>query len=251
MFPVINLGPLVLPTAGALYILGAWFSLSLVERAAKQLDLNPEKIYGVAAAALFGGLIGARLTFVMIYWRAFQDNLLGIIWPLNTGYNLWGGLIIGLAAAFFYGRYHQLNPATTLDALTPGLVTGLIIISLADFLAGPGFGSLTRVPWAITQYGMRRHPVQIYEILVGALALARWLRLRGQRQFQGQLFLLTISLYSGGRLLVDAFRENAWLSPGGYHILQIISLVVMIGGLYLVAHLGEKEMQKRRQNEAS
>jgi len=247
MFPVINLGRVVLPTAGLLYILGAWFALSLVERTAKQLKLSSEKTYGAAATALFGGLIGARLTFVAIYWQAFQDNLLGIIWPLNTGYNLWGGLVIGLAAAFFYGRYHKLPAASTLDALAPGLILGLIIVSLADFLAGPGFGALTRVPWAINQYNMRRHPVQIYEVLVGALALLVWWRLRNGRLFQGQLFLLSVSVYSGGRLLVDAFRENAWLSDGGYHILQILSLIVMIGSLYLAAYLGEKEVQKRQQ----
>ena len=251
MIPVINLGPFVLPTAGLIYILGAWASLSLVERAAKQLNLNPETTYGVAAAMLFGGLIGARLVFVAIYWRAFQENLLGIVWPLNTGYNVWGGLAVGAAAAFFYGRYQQLNPAVTLDALIPGFILGLIVVSLADFLAGPGFGALTRVPWAITQYSMRRHPVQIYEMLVGVLALLAWRRLRDQRLFNGQLFLMTVSIYSGGRLLVDAFRDNAWLSPGGYHILQIIALVVMIASLYLTAYLGEKAVQKKRANQAS
>jgi phosphatidylglycerol:prolipoprotein diacylglycerol transferase len=246
MIPAISLGPLVLPTAGLVYILGAWFGLSLVERTAKQLNLNAEKVYGVAAAALFGGLIGARLTFVAIYWRAFQDNLLGIVWPLNSGYNLFGGLVIGLAAAFFYGRYHQLKPAETLDALAPGLIFGLIVVSLADFLAGPGFGTLSRVPWAITQYSMRRHPVQIYEILAGALALFVWWRLRDQRLFAGQLFLMSASVYSGGRLLVDAFRDNAWVTSGGYHIVQIISLIVMIGGLYLAAMLGERAIEKQR-----
>ena len=250
MIPAINLGPFVLPTAGLLYILGAWAGLALVERAAQRLALNPEKTYGVAVVALFGGLVGARLTFVAIYWRAFQDNLLGIVWPLNTGYNLWGGLIIGAAAAFFYGRYHRLDPAATLDALAPALVLGLMIVSLADFLAGPGFGTLSRVPWAITQYSMRRHPVQIYEMLVGALALLVWWQLRDQRLFAGQLFLLTASVYSGGRLLVDAFRDNAWLTSGGYHAVQIISLVVMVVSLYLLSVLGEKKIKGRQPGDA-
>ncbi|MCB9421838.1 MAG: prolipoprotein diacylglyceryl transferase [Ardenticatenaceae bacterium] len=251
MIPAISIGPLVLPTAGLVYILGAWFSLSLVERTAKHLNLNAEKVYGVAATALFGGLVGARLTFVAIYWRAFTDNLLGIIWPLNTGYNLFGGLVIGAAAAFFYGRYHQLKPGETLDALAPGLFMVLMVVSLADFLAGPGFGTLSRVPWAITQYSMRRHPVQIYEILVGATALFVWWRLRDQRLFKGQLFLMSVSIYSGGRLLVDAFRDNAWVTSGGYHIVQIICLIMMIGGLYLAANLSEKEIERRRENKTS
>jgi prolipoprotein diacylglyceryltransferase len=126
-----------------------------------------------------------------------------------------------------------------------------MIVSLADFLAGPGFGTLSRVPWAITQYSMRRHPVQIYEILVGGLALLVWWRLRDQRLFPGQLFLMSISIYSGGRLLVDAFRDNALLTPGGYHVVQIISLVFMIGGLYLSAALSEKEIEKRRAEKQS
>jgi len=251
MFPAINLGPFVLPTAGLLYILGAWFSLSLVERTAKQLGLDSEKTYGVAATAVFGGLIGARLVFVAIYWQAFQNNLVSVIWPLNTGYNLWGGLAIGLAAAFFYGRFHQLPFAATLDTLIPGALVSLIIISLADFLAGPGFGTLTRVPWAITQYSMRRHPVQIYEILVGFTALLVWWRLRDNRLFAGQLFLFTTSVYSGGRLLVDAFRDNAWLSSGGYHILQIISLAVMIITLYLAAYLSEQQIKQRQETKTS
>ncbi|MEJ2748498.1 MAG: prolipoprotein diacylglyceryl transferase [Anaerolineae bacterium] len=82
--------------------------------------------------------------------------------------------------------------------------------------------------------------------MVGALALLVWWRLRDQRLFAGQLFLMSVSVYSGGRLLVDAFRDNAWVTAGGYHIVQIISLIVMISGLYLAATLGEKEIEKRR-----
>jgi phosphatidylglycerol:prolipoprotein diacylglycerol transferase len=243
MYPAINIGSLVFPTAGLIYLVGAWISLSVVERAAKRLNQDPEPIYGIAATALFAGLVGARLTFVIIYWSAFRDNLLGILWPLNSGYNLWGGLIIGVAAAVFYGRAKQLSPAETLDSLAPGLLLGFMFISLADFLAGPGFGTLTRVPWAITQYSMRRHPVQIYEIVVGLAALLAWWRMRPHRLFAGQLFLLVVSIYSGGRLFIDAFRENAWLASNGLHILQIICLLLMLVALYLLGHYTDRAIQ--------
>jgi phosphatidylglycerol:prolipoprotein diacylglycerol transferase len=243
MYPAINIGSLVFPTAGLIYLIGAWISLSLVERAAKVLGQDPEPVYGIAAIFLFAGLIGARLAFVLIYWTAFRENLLGIIWPLNSGYNLWGGLIIGAAAGLFYGRAKRLSPANTLDSLAPGLILGLMFVSLADFLAGPGFGTLTRVPWAITQYSMRRHPVQIYEILAGLAALLAWFRLRRYRFYAGQLFFLTTSIYSGGRLFVDAFRENAWLTSSGLHVVQILSLLVMLGSLYLLGRWSEQTSQ--------
>ena len=119
---------------------------------------------------------------------------------------------------------------------------GFVTISLADFLAGPGFGALTRVPWAITQFSMRRHPVQIYEMLVGIGVLAVWWRVRAYRVFPGQLFLIAAILYRGGRLFLDAFRANAWVSASGYHILQIISLVIMLATLYLLGHLQNNEL---------
>ena len=127
MFPAINLGPLVIPTAAFTYIIGAWLCLSLAERIAKRLGQDPERITGLATAVLIAGIVGARLTFVAIYWPAYRDNLLGIIWPINSGFNLAGGLFFGGAAAFFYGRAYQLKPASTLDALAPVIVTGLMV----------------------------------------------------------------------------------------------------------------------------
>jgi phosphatidylglycerol:prolipoprotein diacylglycerol transferase len=234
MYPAINIGPLVFPTAGLIYILGAWISLSLSDRSARRLQLKPEPVYGVAATALFSGIAGARLTFVALYWSAFRENLLAIIWPLNSGYNLPGGLIVAILAAVYYGRARRLSPGPTLDALAPAIVLGLMFVSAADFLAGPGFGTLARVPWAITQFSVRRHPVQIYEIIVAILALALWYRFSKERLERGHLFLLSTAVYSGGRLFVDAFRENAFLTSNGLHLVQIICLIVMLTSLYLL-----------------
>ena len=240
MFPTLNIGGLVFPTAGLVIIIGAWLCLSLVERAADRIRQNRELIYGVAATAVFVGFIGARLTFVSQYWPAFSNNLLSIIWPLNSGYNIWGGLILGVTGAFFYGRAKQLRPLPALDALIPGVVLGLIVVSLADFLGGPGYGSLTSLPWGITQYGVRRHPVQLYELIVGVLALFTWWRITQPATYAvGRPLLLTIAVYSAGRLLVDAFRDNPPVVGAGYHILQIVSLLILVAALFQISRSAE------------
>ncbi len=234
MYPVLSLGPLVIPTAGLVYIIGAWVTLSIVERAARALDLDAESTYGVGAVAVAAGFIGARLVFVALHWTAYRENLSGIVWPLTSGYSLWGGLFFALVAAFFYGRAKQLPLAPTLDALAPGLLAGFLVISLADFLGGPGYGTITVLPIGINIFGIRRHPVQVYEILVGVVALLTWGWSLRRRTFDGQLFLLTLAVYSGGRLFVDAFRANAWLTAGGFHIMQIISLAVLMVCVFLL-----------------
>jgi len=235
MIPAINIGPLVLPTAAFVYIIGAWVCLSLAERTAKWLELDPEAMSGLVAAGLIFGVIGARLTFVALYWSAYQDNLLGIIWPINSGFSPLGGLFFGAAAMFFYGRHKQMALAPTLDGLAPIFVTGFIIISLADFLGGPGFGTNSDMPWGISQFEVRRHPVQLYEISVSLLALAIWWIMRKRREFDGQLFLMTTATACFGRLFLDTFRANAWISSGGWHFVQIICLVITVACLLLLA----------------
>ncbi len=236
MFPTISIGSLSFPTAGLVILIGTWLCLTLVERTADRIEQNRELIFGVAATAVFTGFIGARLTFVAQYWSAFSQHLLSIIWPLNMGYNLWGGVLLGLAGAFFYARAKRLVPLPTLDALAPGIVLGLMVISLADFVGGPGYGSLTAVPWGITQFGLRRHPVQVYELLVGGLALFAWWRTSQKAGYAvGRPFLLTTAVYSAGRLFVDAFRDNAWVIEGGYHVWQIVSLLILLAALFQIS----------------
>lgn len=237
MLPTLPLGPLALPTAPLVYILGVWLALFAVDRAARRVGLDPETYYALAAAGLLGGFLGARLVFILLHWSSYDDNLLGILWPLNSGYNTLGGILIGAAAAFFYGRWRRLPLWPALDVLTPGLLVFLIAVSLADFLGGPGYGSLTGVPWGVTQFGVRRHAVQLYEALVGLAALGVWWaatspRLRGAT---GRPFLWAVIVYAGGRLLVDAYRENAPLMAGGLHVAQVVALGTLLAAMGLLA----------------
>lgn len=237
MLPYLNLGPVGLPTGPLVYILGVWLALFAVDRAARRLGLDPERYYGLAATALLAGFVGARLAFVLLRWSSFDDNLLGIVWPLTSGYNAAGGVLIGTAAAFFYGRWRRLPVWRALDVLAPGLVVFLMTVSLADLLGGPGYGTLTALPWGITQYGVRRHPVQVYELLVGLAALGLWWwgTTPRYRESAGRAALLTLVVYAGGRLFVEAYRDNAWLASGGVRVVQVISLIIVLIGLVMLA----------------
>ena len=230
MFPYLNLGPIGLPTGPLIYIAGVWLALYAVDRAARRLGQTPEPVYGLATVALLSGFIGARLWFVLLHWSSYDDNLLGIIWPLTSGYNAAGGVAIAVAAAVFYGRWRRLPLWPTLDALAPGVLVFLMAVSLADFLSGAGYGSLTSMPWGIDQFGVRRHAVQLYEVAAGAAALGVWWAAtsprRGSRS--GQPSLLVIAVYAAGRLFVDAYKETTPLTAGGIHIVQLTALVVML-----------------------
>ena len=98
MFPTIEVGPLVLPATGLIFILFAWIILSVTERAAKKLELDAEATYTLVAIMMAAAFIGARLVFVVLHWPAYQRDLLSIVWPLTSGYSWWAGVIAAVAA---------------------------------------------------------------------------------------------------------------------------------------------------------
>ncbi len=255
MLPYINLGPIGLPTGPLVYLLGAWLALYAVDRAARRLGQAPEPLYALASVALLGGFVGARLVFVALHWPSYDDNLLGIIWPLTSGYSAAGGVFIGAAAAFFYGRWRRLSLWPTLDVLAPGLLIFLMAVSLADFLGGAGYGSLTAMPWGIDVFGVRRHAVQLYEVAAGAVALGVWWAatsdLTGRRvtlesdnsiarrpvrsYLAGRPFLLAVAVYAAGRLFVDAYKETTPVMTSGIHTVQAVALLILLLALGLMA----------------
>lgn len=234
MFPTINIGSAAFPTAGLVYIFGVYACLALLEKSASRIRQDPETIYALGTVMIATGVVAARLFFVGEYWGAYRDNLLGIFWPLNSGYNRWAGVLIGVTAGFFYARWKQLPPGATLDALAPGLLAGFVVISLADFLGGPGYGTTSNLPWAVSQFGIARHPVQLYEILFAILAMSAWWHLSSHGYAPGVPFLWTAAVYSAGRLFSDAFRANAPLTPQGLHVWQLVAFAVLLVSLILL-----------------
>jgi prolipoprotein diacylglyceryltransferase len=51
----------------------------------------------------------------------------------------------------------------------------------------------------------------------------------------GRPFLIAVAFYAAGRLFVDAYRENASVVFGGYHVMQIVSLVALVVALVMLA----------------
>lgn len=255
MLPYLNIGPIGLPTAPLVYLFGIWLALYAVDRAARRLGRDPEGHYALASVALLGGFIGARLVFVLLHWSSYDDNLLGIVWPLTSGYNAVGGVLIGLAAGFFYGRWRGLALRPALDVLMPGAIVFLMAVSLAEFLGGAGYGSLTSLPWGIDQFGVRRHAVQLYEVLVGVAALVAWWAVsdltglgRPVRSYRaGRPFLMAAAVYAAGRLFVDAFKETTPLVGGGFHLVQVAALIVVLLALVLLARLSSANPKSKTQ----
>lgn len=204
----------------------------MLEVAADRLDLDREAAGRWGSSSLLAGFVGARLIFVALHWENYANNLTGIVWPITVGYSVWGGLSVGALALILLAIRNKLTIPDYLDPLATGLACLAITFSLGDWLGGPGFGTTSDL------FASGRHPVQLYEIVVSVLALAIWWGTLQLARSAGWRFFLTTAILSAGMLLVTPFRGDPWLIGNGWHLFQLIALVIMtlsLGTLALTA----------------
>lgn len=234
MLPVLQLGPFALQTYPLALILAGWVALSVSARAAKHLGLDPDHIHNSGLYGFVAAVIGGRLAHVAVYWPAYRTQPLEIFGFNTTAFLLWPAIIAGLAVVGWYIYRHRLPLVTMLDAFAPGLLVGLAIAAFGAFLAGRNPGALSSLPWAVNQWGVLRHPVQLYEALaLLAVAALVWRMLRrGARS--GAPFLAALAGYGLVIWFVEAFRaaETAGTMAGGFRTAQVIGLALALVALF-------------------
>ena len=234
MLPEIELGPLTLQTFGICFAAGFLVSGAVIARRLGELGRPPDWAYEIAFAALIGGLIGARVHYVIENWDEVSDDLLGGV-VTGTGLVWFGGLLGGAAGVLLWARWRRFLGPALLDLCAPALAVGYAIGRLGCQLSGDGdYGVETDVPWGMAYPdGTVRtleevHPTPVYETLtMGLVALLLW-RLRDRMRPAG-LFALYLTLAGTERLLVEFVRRNDEVLAGLTQA-QLVSVAMIIAG---------------------
>ena len=113
----------------------------------------------------------------------------------------------------------------------PGALVGIGIAKLGAFLTGRAPGAPTDLPWAIAIWGVRRHPVQLYEALAALFVLVwvLWALRRGLRP--GTAAWLAAFGYGLSRWLLEPFHADSAVILGGLRTAQVLGLVVALVAL--------------------
>lgn len=226
MFRTILIAGLSLPVKPLLALAALYAGLWLAARLARSRGVDGDHLWNLGFVSAIAALIGGRLAYVVQFWSAYRQDLLAILSPRPDALAWAPGLLIGLLVGWLYLRRLRLPLAPVLDALAPGALLGLTILSLADFLAGDAYGAPTSLPWAVEMWGAARHPVQLYQM--GAQLAALFLLLRRPIARPGQRAWLALFLYALSRLLFDAFRGDSLILAGGFRAEQITALAVAL-----------------------
>lgn len=224
MMPILQIGPLALPTAPLALMLGVWAGAWLAEREATRLGQPADTVATLMMIMLVAGLLGARLGYVARYATAYAADPLSIFSPNPTSLDSSAGLLAAALAGLLYTRRRGLVLWPTLDALAPGVALLAASIGLAHLASGDAFGAAAQLPWSIYMWDAWRHPSQLYEIAAALAVLAIWRAAREQPPFAGFGALLTAALLAGARVFLEAFRGDSWVVPGGWRGPQLVAL---------------------------
>mgnify|MGYP000856967604 CR=1 FL=1 len=229
---LLRIGSLTINSYGLMMALGFIAAGVLAAWGFKRRGLNPDSAIIGLMAAMVGGLVGAKLHYLIINPGSFPEAVFsgrGLVW--------YGGLLGGTLGVILALRWQKVPIGPAADAVAPGLAAGYAFGRIGCLLNGCCHGSETSLPWGMVfpvgspPTSVPVHPTQLYESLTSLLILGVLLFLLQPRlRRTGALFWAYVALAGLERLLVEFLRINrpVWL---GLTQQQLISVGMIVAGL--------------------
>jgi prolipoprotein diacylglyceryltransferase len=236
MQPILQIGPLAIPTSPFFWLIALWAGLWLSARRAKQLGLDGDDVYNAGLFGLIAGVVGARLWYVLTHWGNYAGDLFQALSLSRSALSPGAGLVAAGLTVLIYVRQRRVPLGDFGDALAPGLALAILIGQIGAFLGGEGLGAPAAVPWAVSIGGIARHPTQLYQANAAAITLIVLYVSRNWRPWPGFQFWLFVALYSLSRLGFEIFYARPTLVGAGYLAGQVVALAVLVFSLAVMAY---------------
>src|SRR5262252_3370557 len=145
----LSIGPFTLRWYGILMAGAMAIGLWLAYKDAVRRGVDPDPLLKASELALLGGLVGARLYYVLFnldYYSQFPAKVLAV-W--EGGLAIHGGLIGGILVGGGYALARHLPIREYLDVAAPSLALGQAIGRWGNFFNEEAFGTPTDLPWRL------------------------------------------------------------------------------------------------------
>jgi phosphatidylglycerol:prolipoprotein diacylglycerol transferase len=230
------------------FLMGGW----LITQELKRRGLYEEYAADITVAAVIGGILGAKLWYVVVNGGPLLARG-GLVW--------YGGFLGGALAVMLNGWRLKVPLRWTLHLTAPALAAAYALGRIGCFIVNDDYGHPTNLPWGVRfpqglppstaqqmqeTFGipvppgtdpatvMAVHPTQLYEavLMLGAFALL-W-RLRRSGQPIGWIFGVYLVLAGVERFLIEFVRAKDDRFFGPLTVAQVTSIgLVLLGGLML------------------
>jgi phosphatidylglycerol:prolipoprotein diacylglycerol transferase len=245
-----GLGPLQIPGFGIAVLFAFVIAQVVGQRELARRGFDPEPVGDMIFAAVIGGLLGAKLYYVIVLgnWDALFDR---------GGFVFWGGLIGGALAVLAVVVHKKYGVLRVMDVAGPAIAAAYAVGRTGCWAIGDDYGR----PWngflavafpqgappstagimardfgvAVPAGGapstlLSVYPTQLLEVLLGVIMFLVLWRLRDHRHAEGWLFGAYCVLAGLERFAVEFFRAKDDRLTMGLTYAQIIALAFIVGG---------------------
>jgi phosphatidylglycerol:prolipoprotein diacylglycerol transferase len=237
------------------FLAGGW----LISLELRRRGLREDYAGDIVAAAVVGGIVGAKLWYVALFHdpgALFSRG--GLVW--------YGGFIGGVVAVLANGRRLKVPMRWTMQLGAPALAASYALGRVGCFLVNDDYGRPTSLPWGVRfprglppstamnlqqQFGvavpsgvdpntvLAVHPTQLYEVAIMLVAFAILWRLRARAKPTGWLFGLYLVFAGTERFLVEILRAKDDRLIGPFTLAQLTSVLLVAIGAVMLARWRE------------
>ncbi len=232
MIPIFSIGPITFYFFGLMIAIGALTGLYFLTTEAKRQGLNHEALMEIAVYSVIGGILGARIVYILVYDPSYYlANPMKVFAISEGGLSIHGGILGGVLVGLWLLRRRGIPIWQTLDIVAPAIILAQGISRIGcDVFGGPISRSL---PWGVEVNGEYLHPAQAYEFLLDYLMFGYlWLRLR-KPAYRGQVFIHYLIGYMIIRGIVEFTRVNP-IVFGPFSVSHVLSLIGILFGIVLI-----------------
>ena len=229
----------IIPWYSILIVLGVVIAIILAVREEKRAGLKKDTVLDFALIVLPCGILGARFYYVVFSWDQFKNNLLSVFRIWEGGIAIYGAVIAGLLAAWFFSRRRKFSFFTLCDILAPGLILAQAIGRWGNYFNQECFGaavtdpSLQFFPFAVQIQADAAYPwhmatffyESVWNLMVFVfLMIAR----RKLFRYRGDVISFYALLYACGRLIIEDFSTDSLFAASSVRVSQLLSVVICI-----------------------
>ncbi|HEY2065836.1 MAG TPA: prolipoprotein diacylglyceryl transferase family protein [Gemmatimonadaceae bacterium] len=246
-----GIGPVQITGFGIAILLCFLVGQVVAQRELARRGYDPEPVSDLVFAAVAGGLLGAKLYYVVVLgnWDSIFDR---------SGFVYWGGFIGGAIAVLIVVHAKKLGMMRIADVVAPACAAAYAVGRTGCWAVGDDYGKPWHGPLAVafphgappsTAGEMARafgiavppgaspatvlsvYPTQLLEVALGLVMFGVLWRLRDHEHAEGWLFGVYLVLAGLERFAVEFLRAKDDRLVAGLTYAQLIGLAIVVVGV--------------------